>query len=108
MDRASAGARVKPFNRTMRLMASSQPSGVARSQEIRSMLLLASRVLHPPRFEITSGSVTGIPSTGAGWALGVAGALPFCCACAANAADKNTRAAHAALVIVLSLVFYSY
>src|SRR5579862_1780183 len=52
----------------MRLMASSQPSGVARSHEMRSMLPCWSLVWQPPHLAITSALVTGIPSSGAGLA----------------------------------------
>src|SRR5580698_1664719 len=63
MDRASAGVMVIPLRRTILLIASSQPSGVVRSQEMRERLPFASLVWQVPQREITSGSVTGIPSS---------------------------------------------
>src|SRR5215471_8269349 len=73
MGRASAGVRLRPFSRTMRLIASSQLSGVARSQEIRDRLPFSSLVWHVPHFSTTNGLVTGIPSSGFSAA---AGAVP--------------------------------
>src|SRR5258706_126416 len=57
----------------MRLITSCQPSGVVRLHEIRVRLLLSSLVWHGAHFEITSVSVTGMPSSGA--FLGGAGGL---------------------------------
>ena len=44
MDRASEALMVRPFSRTIRLMASSQPSGVERSHEILDRLPFSSFV----------------------------------------------------------------
>ena len=44
-------------------MASSQPSGVVRSQEMRERLPLSSLAWQVPHLEMTSASVTGMPSS---------------------------------------------
>src|SRR5215471_12209271 len=64
MGRASAGVRFRPFSRTIRLIASSQLSGVARSQEIRDRLPFSSFLWQVPHFSTTSGLLTGMPSSG--------------------------------------------
>src|SRR2546422_6979650 len=85
-------------------MASSQPSGAARSQEMRERFPFSSLVWQVPHFAITSGSVTGMPSSGFSWAAGAAaGGPPGACACAKLATSKTARAAKpASFVIVLS------
>src|SRR5579863_9784938 len=73
MARASSGVKVRPFNRTMRLITSCQPSGVVRSHDMRVRFPLLSCLWQPPHRATTSGSDTGIPSTGFSWATGAGG-----------------------------------
>lgn len=61
MERASSGVSCTPFKRTIRLMASCQPSGVVRIQEMRVRFPFSSRRWHPLHLAMTSGSVTGMP-----------------------------------------------
>src|SRR6516225_9047428 len=76
----------------MRLIASSQPSGVARPQEIRNMFPRSSLLWHEPHLEITNWLVTGMPSSGA--ALAGSDEGPFCgawvCAMRGNARKAAT------------------
>src|SRR6202161_3944758 len=106
MDRASSGVIRRPFNRTIRLIASSQPAGVERSKEIRPITPLASRAWHVPHLEITRGSVTGMPSSGGAGVAAAAGPLRPC-ACAGTVA-QNTAATNTVtgrLLIQYSLLF---
>src|SRR5579862_1040590 len=103
---------VKPLRRTIRLIASSQPSGVERSQEMRDRLPLSSFVWQVPHLEMTSGSVTGIPSSGFSWAAaGPAPGLALRCACAGKIANDAAMAQQRpTFVITLSLaitLFYN-
>src|SRR5215813_2075288 len=54
----------------MRLIACCQPSGVARSQEMRERLPLSSFLWHVPHFSMTSLLVTGMPSSLGGLGFG--------------------------------------
>src|SRR5438552_15806624 len=80
-------------------MASSQPSGVARSQEIRNILLCLSGVWQDPHLEITSWLVTGMPSSGASFAGSADGAACGFWLCASRG---NTRKDASKVLIALS------
>src|ERR1700730_860193 len=57
----------------MRLIASSQPSGVVRIQEMRDMFPLVSGAWHAPHLLMTRWSLTGNPSSSEGGGAGFAG-----------------------------------
>ncbi len=61
--RDSSGVIARPFNRTIRLIACDQPSGVVRTQLIRDKFPLASGAWQVPHFSLTSASATGIPGS---------------------------------------------
>src|SRR5580658_2503580 len=80
-------------------MASSHPSGVVRSQEMRDRFPLSSLAWHPPHLLSTSGSVTGMP--GSGVELSSAGACAQIGRTAGTA--RSTHARNGLIIIILSL-----
>src|SRR5580704_13054702 len=63
MSLASGAVTDTPFTRTIRFNTFCQPSGVVRAQEMRCMFPRASGAWQLPHVAITSGSVTGMPSS---------------------------------------------
>src|SRR5437879_4684193 len=63
MDRASDGVSETPFTTLICFNALCQLSGVARAQEMRFIFPRSSRAWQLPHLAITTGSVTGIPSS---------------------------------------------
>src|SRR5712675_585274 len=83
--------------RTMRLMASSHPSGVVRIQEIRDILLLPSLAWQPPHLLTTSALLTGKPFSPGDWA-GLAAAGGESCDKSERAENKSHAARSRAIV----------
>src|SRR5262245_5135692 len=93
MARASSGDSFNPFNRTIRLIACCQPSGVRRSNEMRVNRPFSSFLWQAEHFWIVIWSVTGMPSSlasfGGSFGLSWAGACVW--EWTENAVEKSAR-----------------
>src|SRR5262249_53338628 len=85
-----------------------QPSGAARSQEMRDRFPLSSLLWQVPHFAITSGSATGMPSSGF-TSADAAGGVPGACASIGitpNKARSVTKAATFAILLSFAVTLF--